>query len=74
MSSASTQFATSRGMGIYEVNHQNSIWGSSFKGDSSPNTGASAVVEADAKLDSRVRYQRYLYMLITLLCRTCKVH
>lgn len=54
MSSGSAQFATSRSMGIYEVNHQNSIWGNSFKGDSSLNTGASAIVEADAKLCNRL--------------------
>lgn len=54
MSSASAQFATSRRIGIYEPNHQISMWGDSFKGDSSPNTGASTIVEADAKHDNRV--------------------
>ncbi|XP_010905949.1 transcription factor TGA4 isoform X2 [Elaeis guineensis] len=54
MSSASAQFATSRRMGIYEPNHQISMWGDSFKADSSQNTGASTIVEADAKHDNRL--------------------
>ncbi|XXG61304.1 hypothetical protein AAC387_Pa04g2998 [Persea americana] len=53
MSFPSTQFATSRRMGIYEPNHQISMWGQSFISDSSPNTGISTIVEADAKLDNR---------------------
>ncbi|KAJ6791819.1 transcription factor TGA1-like isoform X1 [Iris pallida] len=55
MSSASTQFATSRSLGIvYEPNHQNSIWGNSFKVDSIQNTGVSTIREADAKLENRL--------------------
>ena len=54
-------------MGFYDPNHQNIIWGNTFNADSSPNTGASAVVETDAKLDNRVRHQCYLYMLITII-------
>ncbi|KAJ6791820.1 transcription factor TGA1-like isoform X1 [Iris pallida] len=55
MSSASTQFATSRNLGIvYEPNHQNSIWGNSFKVDNIQNTGVSTIVEADAKLENRL--------------------
>lgn len=45
---------TSRNMAIYESNHQISMWEDSFKSDSSPNTGGSTIVEADAKLDYRV--------------------
>ncbi|XP_038973144.1 transcription factor TGAL6-like isoform X3 [Phoenix dactylifera] len=54
MSSASAQFATSRRIGIYEPNRQISMWGDSFKADSSQNTGASTIVEADAKHDNRL--------------------
>ncbi|KAJ6799086.1 transcription factor TGA1-like isoform X2 [Iris pallida] len=53
MNSVSTQFATSRNLGIYE-NHQNSAWANSFKAETSQNTGASTIVEADAKLDNRL--------------------
>lgn len=56
MSSASTQFASPRKMGIYESNHQINMWGDSFKADSSQNTAASTIVEADPKHNSRVRY------------------
>lgn len=51
MSSASAQLAN-RSMGIYDSNHQNSIWGNSYKIDSSPNAGISTV--AEAKLDNGV--------------------
>lgn len=53
MSSASAQLAN-RSMGIYDSNHQNSIWGNSYKIDSSPNAGISTVAEAEAKLDNGV--------------------
>lgn len=51
MSSASAQLAN-RSMGIYDPNNQNSIWGNSYKIDSSPNAGISTV--AEAKLDNGV--------------------
>ncbi|XP_077213752.1 transcription factor TGA1-like [Tasmannia lanceolata] len=53
MSSPSTQLSTSRRMGIYEPTHQISMWGEPFKSSSSPNTGASTIVEAETKLDNR---------------------
>eukprot|EP00262_Sarcandra_glabra_P004150 TRINITY_DN15133_c0_g1_i2.p1 TRINITY_DN15133_c0_g1~~TRINITY_DN15133_c0_g1_i2.p1 ORF type:complete len:368 (-),score=66.63 TRINITY_DN15133_c0_g1_i2:440-1543(-) len=52
MSSPSTQFASSRRIGVYGPNHQIGMWGESFKADSSQNTGSSMIVEADAKLDN----------------------
>ncbi|URE06207.1 hypothetical protein MUK42_19426 [Musa troglodytarum] len=54
MSSASTQFASPRKMGIFEPNRQIGMWGDSFKADSSQNTGASSIVEAEIKLDNRL--------------------
>ncbi|KAF9610790.1 hypothetical protein IFM89_024899 [Coptis chinensis] len=51
MTSPSTQFATSRRMGIYEPVHQVSMWDESFKADTSPTTGVSSIVEMDAKYD-----------------------
>ncbi|XP_010269125.1 PREDICTED: transcription factor TGA1-like isoform X2 [Nelumbo nucifera] len=50
MSSPSTQFATSRRMGIYEPVHQISMWAEPFRGNSSPNTAVSTI-QGDAKLD-----------------------
>lgn len=63
MSSASTQFASPRKMGIFEPNHQIGMWGDSFKADSSQNTGASSIVEAEIKLDNRVGYLKYFSFL-----------
>ncbi|XP_010261147.1 PREDICTED: transcription factor TGA1-like isoform X2 [Nelumbo nucifera] len=51
MSSPSTQFATSRRMGIYEPVHQISMWAEPFKADCSPNTGTSTIIEVDTKMD-----------------------
>lgn len=51
MSSPSTQFSISRGMGIYEPFHQISMWGDMFKGDTSLNTGASTIEQVDARLE-----------------------
>ncbi|WOK92147.1 transcription factor tga1 [Canna indica] len=61
MSSASTQFATPRKMGIYESNHQHQItmWADSFKTDSSQNTAASTIVETDGKRDNRLEDTPY---------------
>ncbi|MCL7044620.1 hypothetical protein MKW94_015517 [Papaver nudicaule] len=53
MSSPSTQFATSRNMGIYQQPHQVNMWGNSFRADTSQNTCVSAVVEDDGKLDNK---------------------
>ncbi|KAA8538019.1 hypothetical protein F0562_027401 [Nyssa sinensis] len=53
MSSPSTQFATSRRMGICDPLNQISMWEDTFKGDVSPNTGASTVVQVDSRLDNK---------------------
>ncbi|OVA06616.1 Basic-leucine zipper domain [Macleaya cordata] len=52
MSSPSTQFATSRRMGIYEPPHQVSMWGDCLKALNGPNIDPSMIVEVDNKLDS----------------------
>ncbi|OVA00401.1 Basic-leucine zipper domain [Macleaya cordata] len=46
-------FATSRSMGIYQQSHQVNMWTNSFRADTSPNTGASTIIEEDAKLDNK---------------------
>ncbi|KAA8546874.1 hypothetical protein F0562_003303 [Nyssa sinensis] len=53
MNSPSTQFVTSRRMGIYDPIHQISMWGENFEGNSSPNTSASAILAVDTKLDDQ---------------------
>ncbi|XP_041015400.1 transcription factor TGA7-like [Juglans microcarpa x Juglans regia] len=53
MSSASIQPFTSRRMGIYNPFQQVSVWGDTFKGDSSPNTGASTVLQVDAGMHNK---------------------
>ncbi|KAJ0975143.1 hypothetical protein J5N97_017108 [Dioscorea zingiberensis] len=54
MNSASTQFAASGRLSIYEPNHQISMWGDSFKADSSQNTSASTIVEGEVKLNNKL--------------------
>ncbi|KAF5737874.1 BZIP transcription factor family protein isoform 1 [Tripterygium wilfordii] len=51
MNSPSTQFVTSRGMGIYEPIHQIGMWGENFKSNGNPNIPTSMIVAADTKLD-----------------------
>ncbi|XP_042512924.1 transcription factor TGA1-like isoform X1 [Macadamia integrifolia] len=53
MNSPSTQFPSSRRMGIYEPAHLISMWGESFKGGASPNTGVSTIVGVETKLDDK---------------------
>lgn len=55
MSSPTTQFATSRRMGIYEPLYHFGMWGDTFKGDSNPNTVPSPIVLVDSTLDNKVR-------------------
>ncbi|KAK3230782.1 hypothetical protein Dsin_002663 [Dipteronia sinensis] len=56
MSSPSTQLATLRRMSLYEPFHQISMWGDTFQGDASPNTGSSSLVQVDARLDQKSEY------------------
>ncbi|KAF8404530.1 hypothetical protein HHK36_009416 [Tetracentron sinense] len=53
MNSPSTQFATSRRMGIYEPVHQISMWRETFEGDSSTKSGASMLAVVDKKFDNK---------------------
>ncbi|XP_059631459.1 transcription factor TGA7 isoform X2 [Cornus florida] len=50
-----TQFATTR-MDIFEPLHQMCMWEDTFKGDISPNTDVSTVVQVDARLDNKSEY------------------
>ncbi|KAK3007183.1 hypothetical protein RJ639_016851 [Escallonia herrerae] len=52
MNSTSTQYVTSRRMGLYEPIHQISMWGD-FKGNVCPNTSASMIIEVETKLDDQ---------------------
>ncbi|KAK3028845.1 hypothetical protein RJ639_037689 [Escallonia herrerae] len=57
MASPSTQFATSRRMGIYDPLHQISMWQDTFEGDISPNIGVSSIVQVDTRLlDNKIEY------------------
>ncbi|KAH9690913.1 transcription factor TGA7 [Citrus sinensis] len=56
MSSPSSQLATLRRMSIYEPFHQISMWGDTFHGDASPNTGSSTIVQVDTRLDNQTEY------------------
>ncbi|KAK3025677.1 hypothetical protein RJ639_042017 [Escallonia herrerae] len=60
MASPSTQFATSRRMGIYDPLHQISMWEDTFEGDISPNIGMSSIVQVDTRLlDNKVNIIEY---------------
>ncbi|XP_073110165.1 transcription factor TGA4 isoform X2 [Elaeis guineensis] len=52
MSFQSTRYSSCSTMGIYEQNHQVSMWDDSFRADSSQYTCSSTVLEADVKIDS----------------------
>lgn len=41
-------------MGIYDPFQQVSMWEDAFKGDISPNTGASTILQVDAGLPNKV--------------------
>lgn len=62
MSSPSTQLATLRRMSIYEPFHQINMWGDTFQGDASPNTGSSTIVEVDARLDNKVKIHEFCFL------------
>ncbi|KAJ7959067.1 Transcription factor like [Quillaja saponaria] len=53
MSSPSTQFPTSRRMGIYEPFQQVSMWGDTFKSDGSPNRDASSILLVNGGMENR---------------------
>ncbi|XP_074576481.1 transcription factor TGA4-like isoform X1 [Curcuma longa] len=52
--SSISPFQTSSRMGIYEENHHTGMWEDPFKADSSQNTCASTVLEADMRIDCLV--------------------
>lgn len=61
MSSPSSQLATLRRMSIYEPFHQISMWGDTFHGDASPNTGSSTIVQVDTRLDNQVILEVFFF-------------
>ncbi|XP_071715322.1 transcription factor TGA4-like [Rutidosis leptorrhynchoides] len=57
MASTSTQFATSRRMGIYDPLHHISMWDdNTFGCDISPNTGPSSISQVDTMLTNKTEY------------------
>lgn len=56
MASTSTQFATSRRMGIYDPLHHISMWDDAYGCDISPNTGPSSISQADTRLVNKAEY------------------
>ncbi|XP_070671012.1 transcription factor TGA1-like isoform X3 [Malus domestica] len=53
MNSPSTQFVTSRRMGVFEPIHQISMWDESFRSSGNFNASASMILDVDAKLDNQ---------------------
>nr|XP_043637140.1 transcription factor TGA4-like isoform X2 [Erigeron canadensis] len=56
MASTSTQFVTSRRMGIYDPLHHISMWDDTFGCDISPNTGPSSISQVETKLSNKTDY------------------
>ncbi|XP_047328563.1 transcription factor TGA1-like [Impatiens glandulifera] len=52
MDSPTSQFVSSRSMGIFEPIHQMSMWGD-FRGNGFPSTSMAEIMEADMKLDNQ---------------------
>ncbi|KAK9073016.1 hypothetical protein SSX86_007338 [Deinandra increscens subsp. villosa] len=58
MASTSTQFASSRRMGIYPLDHMN-MWEDTFGCDISPNTGPSAMSQVDTRQTNKTGYNSH---------------
>ncbi|KAL6179782.1 hypothetical protein ACLB2K_046453 [Fragaria x ananassa] len=56
MSYPSTQFASSRQMGIYEPFRQVCVFRETFSGGNSSNVGASTIVEVDSRIDNKIGF------------------
>lgn len=56
MASPSTQFATTRRMGIYDTLHQISMWEDMLAGGVSPDTCTSTNLKDDARLMNKVEF------------------
>lgn len=67
MSYPSTQFATSRQMGIYEPFRQVGVWRETFSGGNSSNVGASTIVEVDSRQENKVRMHE-VWSVFLFLC------
>ncbi|XP_009367342.2 transcription factor TGA7 [Pyrus x bretschneideri] len=63
MSYSSTQFATSRQMGIYEPFRQIGVWKETFRGDHTSNTAASTILEEDSGIENKIGFVSHEPML-----------
>lgn len=63
MSYPSTQFATSRQMGIYEPFKQVGVWRETFSGGNSSNVGVSTIVEVDSRLENKIGFASHESMV-----------
>lgn len=55
MNSTSTQFVSSRRMGMYDHIHQMGMWDENFKPNGNPIAPAALIVPVHANLDNQVR-------------------
>ncbi|KAM1013958.1 hypothetical protein ACFX2C_044021 [Malus domestica] len=63
MSYPSTQFATSRQMGIYEPFRQVDVWKETLRGDHSSNTAASSIIEVDSGIETKFGFVSHESMM-----------
>ncbi|KAB2617211.1 transcription factor TGA7 [Pyrus ussuriensis x Pyrus communis] len=63
MSYSSTQFATSRQMGIYEPFREIGVWKETFRGDHTSNTAASTILEEDSGIENKIGFVSHEPML-----------
>lgn len=66
MNSTSTQFVSSRRMGLYDPIHQISMWEENFKSNCNLSASVPLIDEADLKLDNQVQLHKtcaYIFLL-----------
>ena len=63
---SSTQFASSRRMGIYDAVQQMSMWEDTLRAHMTPDTGVSIFTKADPSLSSKVKPYYFLMKLPNL--------
>ncbi|XP_068314153.1 transcription factor TGA7-like [Pyrus communis] len=63
MSYPSTQFATSRQMGIYEPFRQVDVWKETLRGDHGSNTAASSIIEVDSGIETKFGFVSHESMM-----------
>lgn len=67
MDSSSSQFVSSRNIGVYDPMHQFSIWEEHFKTNGDLSASMSLIDEADMKLNNQVRVQNFTKFMFMLL-------